>query len=59
MDALVPGHVLMTTNITGNVTVFPRVNGEKPFIYGESLSLSVSVVSVSNATIQASFKLSK
>ena len=59
MDAAVPGCTLITTNITGNVTVFPRVNGEKPFIFAESLLLTVSAVSVSNATIQATYKLSK
>ena len=59
MDAAVPGYTLITTNITGNVTVFPRANSEKPFIHGESLALTVSVVSVSNATIQATYKLSK
>lgn len=59
MDSAVPGNTLITTNITGNVTVFPRVNGEKPFIYAESLLLTVSAVSVSNATIQATYKLSK
>ena len=59
MDTAVPGCTLITTNITGDITVFPRVNGEKPFIYGESLLLTVSVMSVSNATMQATYKLSK
>jgi hypothetical protein len=57
--ATIPGHTLITTNITGDLTVFPRVNSEKPFIYGESLLLTVTGMGASNATIQATFKLSK
>lgn len=55
----VPGYTLITTNITGNLTVFPRVESEKPFIYGESLLLTVTGMGASNATIEATFKLSK
>lgn len=58
-DTAVPGYTLITTNITGNVTVFPRVEGEKPFLHGESLLVTVTNAGASNVTFQATIKLSK
>lgn len=59
VNTAVPGYTLIATNITGNMTVFPRVEGQKPFLHGESLLVTVTNAGASNITFQATIKLSK
>ena len=60
VESTVPGFKVFETNgITGNVTFWPRVSGEKPFIWGESLTITATNIAASVTPIQATIKLSK
>lgn len=59
LNTAVPGYTLISTNVTGNVTVFPRVESQKPFLWGDSILATCTNIGASNATIQITYKVSQ
>ncbi len=59
-DTSIPSYSVLSTNgATGNLALFPRTSaGDRYFVWGEAFSMTVTNVSTTNVTFQATIKLS-